>query len=360
MPNTNLEDKVAEKLALSKAALQRHRGPLHVSVVFAMFRESERILSSEESPIGEDFLNVKVSQLRELFDGDSGWDMVIVDDGCPDGSGEIAERIIREHGYANCRVLYIADAITAGHPVTRGLGSPDDSRKGGAIQLGMYEAVAPGIPGQVVVYTDADLSTHLGQIGLLVDGLSDGAWCAAGSRREPDSVVVKSGARSDRGKIFIYLWKQMLPQLGHIVDSQCGFKGFPAEVVRSIVVDTVEKQFAFDIELLLRCEIGNPGSIERIAVAWMDSEAGSTTTDLEPYLPMLKAVAKMHRTYSPPDERAETFVELVEQMDKQSWDRLVANIPTPITDREPVEYTTWAGVEAWEVAVGAGLGLPDK
>jgi hypothetical protein len=49
---------------------------------------------------------------------------------------------------------------------------------------------------------------------------------AIGSRREPDSVVVKQGTRNDRGKLFIYLWKRMVPVLGDIIDTQCGFKAF--------------------------------------------------------------------------------------------------------------------------------------
>ena len=48
----------------------------------------------------------------------------------------------------------------------------------------------------------------------------------------------------------------MLPQLNQIIDSQCGFKAFPGEVAARIAMDTVEKKFAFDIELLLRWRNG--------------------------------------------------------------------------------------------------------
>ena len=95
----------------------------------------------------------------------------------------------------------------------------------------------------VVVFTDADLSTHLGQIGLLVAPIvQDGYDAAIGSRREPMSVVIKSGARNLRGKLFIYLWKRLIPKLSPIVDTQCGFKAFRADVARGIVEDTVEKR----------------------------------------------------------------------------------------------------------------------
>jgi hypothetical protein len=345
-----VEEQLAVKLARSKASVNARNGPFHVSVVFAMYKETRRMLRPDQDPIGEDFVNVKVSQLQWLFGDRASWDLVIVDDGCPDGSGRMAQQIILDQGYEDvARVMFIADAIDSGHPVVAGLESPDQSRKGGSIQLGMYEAVNEGISGQIVVYTDADISTHLGQVGLLAQALESGVNVAAGSRREPTSVVVKSGARSDRGKLFIYLWKQVLPQLRDIVDSQCGFKAFPANRVWDLVMNTVEKQFAFDIELLLRSELDRPDSIARVPVAWIDSEAGSTTTDLEPYLPMLRAIALMHRHYTQPSPRPDSFANLIEAMDQAAWERLLDSIPTPITDREPIEYTTWHGVDATEI-----------
>ena len=81
-----LDEQVAVKLALSKQALRAGSSP-HVSVVFAMYKETERMLSPEQSPLGEDFINAKIDQLNWLFDGSSTFDMLLVDDGCPDGSG---------------------------------------------------------------------------------------------------------------------------------------------------------------------------------------------------------------------------------------------------------------------------------
>jgi hypothetical protein len=346
-----LEEQVAAKLARSKGAIDRWRGPLHVSVVFAMYRESTRILPPDRHPLGEDFINAKVAQLRWLFGDRDWWDLVMVDDGCPDGSGELANQIIAAQGFGDvARVLFLADAIADHHPVTSGLASPDDSRKGGAIQLGMYEAVADLRPAHIVVYTDADLSTHLGQIGLLAQVLADGADCAAGSRREPTSVSMKAAPRDQRGKIFIYLWKQMLPPLREIVDSQCGFKAFRGANVRELVAGTLEKGFAFDLELLLRTEIHRPSSVVPVPVAWIDSEAASTTTDLDPYLPMLQAVARMYRRYCDPEPWAESFVELIEAMDTESWHRLLEAIPAEIASREPSSFPTWSGVDAATIA----------
>ncbi len=342
-----LAEQIAVKLAASKLYMGTRPGPLHLTFVFAMYKETRRILPPDVDPLGEDFVNAKAGQLRWLLDGDSNWDLLMVDDGCPDGSGAAAERTIAEAGLdQNARVLYLADAIDNGHPTTTDLDSTDDSRKGGSIHLGMYEAASRSRPGHIIGYTDADMSTNLAQAGLLVEALDSGSICGAGSRREPASVVVKGGARNDRGKLFIYIWKQMLPQLQDIVDSQCGFKGFNGEAVPSLVSSAIEQKFAFDIELLLRCTIESGLAVPRVPVAWIDSEAASTTTDLEPYLDMLQAIALMYRRYSPPDTRAESFVELMESMDRDGWNKLVGDIPAAISSREPMEFTSWAGIDA--------------
>ena len=46
----------------------------------------------------------------------------------------------------------------------------------------------------------------------------------------------------------------MLASLGEIVDTQCRFKGFSAEMLNEILLGNIERKFAFDIELLLRTE----------------------------------------------------------------------------------------------------------
>ncbi|MFQ5523217.1 MAG: hypothetical protein ACE5F5_06520 [Acidimicrobiia bacterium] len=76
----SLERQVAAKLARSKGAIRRWQGPLHVSVVFAMYRETQRMLPSDLHPPGEDFINARVAQLYWLFGERDCWDLVMVDD----------------------------------------------------------------------------------------------------------------------------------------------------------------------------------------------------------------------------------------------------------------------------------------
>ena len=329
------------KLARSKATVRSLDEPLHVSVVFAVYSETTRMLPPSAHPHGEDLIVRKVEQLRWLFEGSPvTWSLLIVDDGCPDGSGPEAVRIAAEScPDAPVRVLFLEDAIREGQPVTRPMRSPADSRKGGSIVYGMWMAAQEDHDRHVVVFTDADLSTHLGQIGLLIEGIVlAGNDSAIGSRREPTSVVVKEGHRNTRGKLFIYLWKGLIHPLTYITDTQCGFKAFDAAAIREISGDLLEKKFAFDIELLLKTELRRAGSIVKTPVAWIDSEAASTTTGLQPYLSMLQAVAAMYRKYLPADPESDELARFIETMTEEEWQALSRNVPTPIADGDPLEF----------------------
>ncbi len=337
------------KLARSRLKVQSVRERVTLSVVLAVYNEHTRIKTADEHPHGEDFLRRKVSQLETLFAGNPNfsWKLIVVDDGCPEGSGGIAQDIIESEGlHPHAEVVFLKDAIERGTPVTRALSTTVDSQKGGSVLLGMWHAATSPSQGRhIVIYTDADLSTHLGQTGLLIEPiLNDSAEVAIASRREPQSVVVKQGTRNDRGKLFIYLWKRLLPVLGEIIDTQCGFKAFRQEVLLDILDDLLEYRFAFDIELLLRASLRGQGGIAKVPIAWIDSEAASTTTELQPYLPMLKSIARMYRTYLPRDPKREEFASFITDLDEEGFNRLVSNIPEAIVGREPFEFADFDGV----------------
>ncbi len=340
---------LALKLARSRLLVKKLTRPLKVSVVFAVYKEHNRIKRPGEHAHGEDFLRRKVEQLRWLFAGSPhiDWELIIVDDGCPEGSGRIARQIVQEEKLnARVKVLFLQEAIAKGLPVVAGLQSTRDSQKGGAITYGMwYAAENSGTENHVILFTDADLSTHLGQTGLLLAPIRTGGKAVAiGSRREKKSVVIKQGRRNDRGKLFIYLWKRMLPDLNAIIDTQCGFKAFDKAMLQAIIQPLIERKFAIDIELLLKAQLRRPGCIARVPIAWIDSEAASTTTDLQPYLPMLKAIAAMYRNYLPANPQAEEFARFIELLTPEAFDRLLENIPPEITDREPLAFGDYDGV----------------
>lgn len=342
--------RLAMKLAQSRMRVAALPEPFLLSIAFAMYKEHNRLRTRDEHPHGEDFLVRKVEQVEWLLDGipNGRWQMLAVDDGCPEKCGETAQQIIDARALGDrVRVLFLQDAIDAGHPLARGLTSTNDSQKGGSIQYGMSVAAEDDSERHAVIFTDADLSTHLGQLGLLVDPILRGGFDAAiGSRREPLSVVLKGGARNTRGKLFIYLWKRLVPALNPIVDTQCGFKAFRADVAKAIVTDTVEKRFAFDIELLLRTVLARPASIERVPIAWIDSAAASTTKELQPYLAMLQSIVRIAKRYLPANAQAKDFAAFIESLDQEAWTRLSGAVPAEIADREPFEFDEFDDVSA--------------
>lgn len=339
------------KIVRSKMLVRKISDSLNVSVIFAVYKEHNRIKKKSDHPHGENFLVKKVEQLRWLFSetANINWELIVVDDGCPEGSGRIAKEIaVNENLTEEVRVLFLADAIEYKKGPVGSLTSTNESQKGGSIVYGMWDAVQrKGSEDHIVLYTDADLSTHLGQVGLLLEPiLLENKLAAIGSRREADSVVVKTGSRNSRGKLFIYLWKRLIAQIGDIVDTQCGFKAFKAEIVEEIVEGILEKKFAFDIELLLRTTLIRQASIARVGIAWIDSEAASTTTDLSPYLPMLKAIVEMYRKYVPAQEESDQFAGFIDSLTEEEFVKLLESIPEAILNREPYEFTQFKEVKA--------------
>lgn len=341
---------LALKIAKSKIFINRIKRPLSISVVFAVYKEHNRIRKISEHPHGEDFLNIKMEQLKWLFADNKNidWQLIVVDDGCPENSGKIAQSIIDKNNFADkAQVLYLKDAIKQKLPPVQGLKSVDDSKKGGAIAYGMWHSVQQNSSKRhIVIYTDADLSTHLGQIGLLANPiLNQGKLAVTGSRRSWNSIVIKKENRNKRGKLFIYLWKRLLPCLHNIVDTQCGFKGFRANIISDLTKDLIERQFAFDIELLLKTNLIKHNGVDKTGIAWIDSEEESTTKELQSYLPMLKAIVKMYKKYCIKNPNSDEFAAFVESLTDEEFNNILANVPKPILKKKPFKFTKYDKVK---------------
>jgi hypothetical protein len=72
--------------ARSRRRLRELIGPIHLTVVWAMYGETGRMVPRAEHPHGEDFVRTKVRQLDWLTGGLPGvtWSVIACDDGCPD------------------------------------------------------------------------------------------------------------------------------------------------------------------------------------------------------------------------------------------------------------------------------------
>ena len=206
----------------------------------------------------------------------------------PENSGEIAQEIIRQEKYSNARVMFLAEGIAEGAPVTRGLSSTDDSQKGGAIQYGMWSVIQEqhNDAGHVVIFTDSDLSTNIAQAGLLLRQLENrNRVCAIGTRYSAGGIYcTPKGAMglTDHDHLMLvfrhFIRSKLLPQIGEIIDTQCGFKAFKTEILKKILGQMTDKRFSFDMELLLltalQCESGD-NFIGEAPIVWIESNEES-------------------------------------------------------------------------------------
>jgi dolichyl-phosphate beta-glucosyltransferase len=226
---------VAKVAAIGVGALARLAGYRHL--LFRSVRDDQGARTPRGAPPGELRLSVvvpayhegghiagTVARLRDALEpavGGTGMEVVVVDDGSDDGTAAVAEA-------AGARVLR--------HPVNRG--------KGAAVRTGIL-----GATGRAVVITDADLSYPPELILDVLAGLEGGWDVVVGSRGHPDSVDAgRSALRALSSRLFNALTVAVL--LGRYRDTQCGLKGFRADVARVLFGRTRLDGFAFDVEIL--------------------------------------------------------------------------------------------------------------
>ena len=103
--------------------------------------------------------------------------------------------------------------------------------------------------------------------------LRSGATAAIASRHVPGArfVVPQSLGRRAGGTAFRLLTRSLVPG---VADTQCGFKFFRRDAVKTAIARVRTSGFAFDVELLAQVH-RDGGRIVEIPVAWTDG-AGST------------------------------------------------------------------------------------
>ena len=281
---------LVSKLALSKVYITQIDSALHVSLVLAMYNEHNRIRpKSSDNPHGEDFVRRKNEQMKWLVkDSAVDFNMILVDDGCPSQTCQIAEKIIETEGYGNVKVLCLDDGIACQSPVVEGLACTSESQKGGSIQYGIWEALedySDSDSTHLIVYTDADMAAPVNELGLLLEKLNEETMVAIGSRYDAGSVCrgpwgkngeVQGLTEFDRRMVGLrgLVFSKLFPQTGNITDTQCGLKAFDAQLLKQIILRTKVRTFSFDIELLLLAAAAG-STIASAPIYWHDSFAES-------------------------------------------------------------------------------------
>jgi glycosyltransferase involved in cell wall biosynthesis len=176
-------------------------------------------------------------------------EVLVVDDGSTDRTAAVAESF---HGkLTGLRVL--------SNSTNRG--------KGYSVRHGMLEA-----QGDMVLFTDADLSAPIEEAEKLLRPLNNGYDVAIGSRAMDRSLIStrQSVFRETAGIIFNKIVRLVLRL--PFVDTQCGFKAFRRERCRIIFEQQRIEGFGFDPELLYLARHYGLRAIE-IPVRWGHSEA---------------------------------------------------------------------------------------
>ena len=318
-----LEFQLALKLVESRQKILALNKPVKVGVVFAMWGEHNRLQPrSRANPNGEDSLRMKIHQLQWVTQGSQvQWQLYAVDDGCPHDSAHIAKRIAHQQAREvneQVKVLQLSMAIPSKSGPLNGLDCVDDSRKGGAIILGCEYALSAGVDG--VVYTDADNSVHLGQLGLILEPYANQAkQVVLGNRKHSDSILVK---QEERWGVGIKTLRHMQRMIGAqifdqgIKDTQAAFKFYSRPVLEKILQKPTVYDFSFDTDWIFAAmEMNQP--ITTVPFAFIDSAAASASIVQGPMTTwyvllngLVKAAKARKVSYS--EDMAEVFIKEID------------------------------------------------
>lgn len=171
--------------------------------------------------------------VRDLRDLNAHWQILIVDDASPDGTGAIADALAREISYVE--VMHRKGKL--------GLGS--------AHQCAMDKAIAAGC--QVLVTMDVDYTHRPEDVGRLLYALENG----------PLDVVVGSRYGSVNGIRAWPLWRRVISRSAHLstkyllgipVDATSAFRAYRVDALARTPYREVRGDgYAFMFEMLMAC-----------------------------------------------------------------------------------------------------------
>jgi glycosyltransferase involved in cell wall biosynthesis len=242
------------------------------SIVIPAYNESRRI--------PETLVSV-VEAIRK-----QGWqaEVVVVDDGSTDTTAEVVR------------------AFAAKNPEVRLQQNPANRGKGYSVRAGIL-----GARGEVVLFTDADLSAPIEEAARLFAAIEQGADIAIGSR------WLDRSRQTHRQPLYRQLFGRCFNGVTRLImglsfaDTQCGFKAFTREAAQVVFqLQTIER-WGFDPEILF-IATKRGFKIAEVPVSWAHDER-SRISYLRDGLQMLKEIAIVRWNaflgrYNKPVERA--------------------------------------------------------
>jgi dolichyl-phosphate beta-glucosyltransferase len=224
------------------------------SIIIPAYNESARIPATLESV---------VACIRER-----GWpaEVVVVNDGSTDSTAQL----VRDFG--------------SRAPEVRLLENPGNRGKGFSVRAGILQA-----QGEIVMFTDSDLSAPIEEAERLFAAISSGADIAIGSR------WLESGRQTHRQPLYRQLFGRCFNLVCRMVmnlpfaDTQCGFKAFTRSAAQTVFqLQTIER-WGFDPEILF-IALKRGFEVVEVPVSWAHDER-TRMSYLRDGMQMLKELA---------------------------------------------------------------------
>ncbi len=197
------------------------------------------------------------------------FEIIVVDDGSSDRTSSVSHELASQ----------IENISIIRYEINKG--------KGYALRTGVLAS-----RGDVVLFTDADLSTPIEELSRLLPFLEENACeVAIGTRALELSRIIRRQPwwRQCMGRIFNRIVRFFV--LDGFSDTQCGFKLFAGDVARRLFGSARIDRFAFDVEILgLALNLGY--RVLEVPITWVNSPASKVNPILDS-LQMLRDLAKI-------------------------------------------------------------------
>lgn len=206
-----------------------------LTVVIPVYREHRRLLDSLHK------VAAFIAGTTEVT-----VDAIFVDDGSPDETPDLINTFLAERDDPRMKMIHYA--------INRG--------KGYAVRTGMLTAT-----GDLILMSDADLSTPLEDWRVLLRAIQGGADVACGSRAVKGAHIGQPPPLHRRLLSRVFNLLVRAAGVHGIRDTQCGFKLFRAEAARQIFNRLRTERFAFDVEVIsVARDLGY--RVEEVPVNW--------------------------------------------------------------------------------------------
>lgn len=206
------------------------------SVVIPCFDEERRIGTTLQ----------RLVAFLEARGGD--WEIVVVDDGSRDATSDVVRH------------------ATAGEARVRLVRHETNSGKGYAVCAGVLAA-----RGELVLMSDADLSTPIEELPRLEARAGEGFDLVVGSRVAPGACIPHP--QPPLRRLSGWAFRALVRWIGlcSVDDTQCGFKLMRRPAIDPVLRSVETEGFAFDVELIARAERAGL-RVAEVPITWNDAE----------------------------------------------------------------------------------------